>query len=211
MITPCVCPGVPPKPCLRVSYWEPTLLVNTEARTGIGETAAGGRFHDARVWPFPLRELLGLFSFPCSEQTLSLSQLSPYYLSDTDPLWRLGDGVGPGPRIGVWGFLMPRSGWGAGGADPVTSGLSCYRAIDVANNPAAHVVQHPSGVAATVNNRINLGFPKLTRCLRPGAPPQGWEARAGSRTGHYLWVYWTRKSCCVDPEELFGSLLGGLR
>ncbi|MFQ5945746.1 MAG: TraU family protein, partial [Anaerolineae bacterium] len=237
-ISLCVC-GSPPKPCLRVKYWEPTLLVNTEAFTGLNRTGTGSRFHEARVWPFPLKPLLGVFSFPCSSgflKSLSAFTMLPYYLSDTDPLWRTGDlqtmgGLGAlsnlsalmealkhprtlsgslkdaaqrlGP-IGTWGTLYPRSGWGVGGSDPVTSALICYRAIDVAANASpAHVVLRPSGVPASTSDKINLGFPKVSRCLRPGTPHLTWEHGTGSPIGQYLWVYWTPKSCCVKPSRFF--------
>ena len=56
-ITPCVCPGWPPRPCAFFAYWEPTLLVHTEAFTGLSKPATDSRFHEARVWPFPLKDV----------------------------------------------------------------------------------------------------------------------------------------------------------
>jgi hypothetical protein len=202
---------------VRVDYWEPTLLVNTETFHGLGPAVFGARFHEARVWPFPLLAVdpAGCL-FPCRSQTrlFSAFTLTPYYLSDIDPLWRTGDLV-PNPAglaqsLGTWGPLSPRSGWGSGGSDPATSALAFYRAVDIAANPGSHIVIAPSGVPATTGNKINLGYPKLTRCLRPGAPQVAWEQGAGSPTGHYLWVYWVRRQCCLDPAAICSGGMGGL-
>ncbi len=62
----CVC-GVPPKPCLRVTYNEPRLLIHTWA----APSAKPGhespqQFHEATAGPFPLSLFLGVFKFPCS-------------------------------------------------------------------------------------------------------------------------------------------------
>ncbi len=62
----CVC-GVPPKPCLRVTYNEPRLLIHTWA----SPSAKPGhespqQFHEATVGPFPLSLVLGGFTFACS-------------------------------------------------------------------------------------------------------------------------------------------------
>src|SRR5947199_393560 len=85
VITPCVCPGYPPRPCAHFSYWEPTLLVHTEAYTGLSRSATDSRFHEARVWPFPLKEVdpLGCI-FPCKSpnKMLSVFGLIPYFISD---------------------------------------------------------------------------------------------------------------------------------
>src|SRR5207245_1084024 len=124
VITPCVCPGWPPRPCAHFSYWEPTLLVHTEAYTGLSRSATDSRFHEARVWPFPLKEVdpLGCI-FPCKSPSkmLSVFGLIPYFISDIDPPWRRGD-------------------WGT-----------------------------------------------------------------GSAAGNYVWVWYQRRTCCIDPEEVCTS------
>lgn len=62
----CVC-GVPPKPCLKVTYNEPRLLIHTWA----SPSAKPGhespqQFHEATAVPFPLKLFLDGFKFPCS-------------------------------------------------------------------------------------------------------------------------------------------------
>src|SRR5437762_2620934 len=125
VITPCVCPGWPPRPCVHFSYWEPTLLVHTEAYTGLSRSATDARF---------------------------------------------------------------------------------YRAVDVATLPGAHTIIRPSFIPATLANNINLGFPKLSQCMKPGFPPILWEWGTGSATGNYLWVWYQRRTCCIDPEEVCTSV-----
>ena len=207
VITPCVCPGWPPRPCVHFSYWEPTLLVHTEAYTGLSRSATDSRFHEARVWPFPLKEVdpLGCI-FPCKSpnKMLSVFGLIPYFISDIDPTWRHGDTTLPYP-VGLWGFLSPRGGWGTG-SDPVASAIAFYRAVDVATLPGAHTIIRPSFVPATLANNINLGFPKLSQCMKPGFPPILWEWGTGSATGNYLWVWYQRRTCCIDPEEVCTSV-----
>lgn len=210
VITPCVCPGWPPRPCVHFSYWEPTLLVHTEAFTGLSKPATDARFHEARVWPFPLKEVdpAGCI-FPCKSQnkTLSVLAMIPYFLSDIDPTWRRGDTTTSYP-VGLWGLLSPRSGWGTG-SDPVASAIAFYRSVDVAWLPGSHTIVRPSFVQATLTNNINLGYPKLTQCMKPGYPPILWESGAGSATGNYLWVWYERRTCCIDPEELCTSAAHG--
>jgi hypothetical protein len=206
VISGCVCPGWPPRPCVFFSYWEPTLLVNTEAFTGLSKPATDSRFHEARVWPFPLKEVdpAGCI-FPCKSpnKTLSAFGLIPYFLSDIDPTWRRGDTTLFYP-VGLWGLLSPRSGWGTG-SDPVASAIAFYRAVDVATLPGAHTIIRPSFVPATLLNNVNLGYPKLSQCMKPGLPPALWESGAGSSTGHYLWVWYQRRTCCIDAAEVCSS------
>lgn len=206
VITPCVCPGYPPRPCLRYSYWEPVLLVNTEAYTGLSKEASDSRFHEARVWPFPLKEVdpVGCI-FPCKSpnRAVSLLQMIPYFISDVDPLWRTGDIALPYP-VGTWGPLSPRTGWVAG-SEALASALAFYRAVDVAFFPSGHVITRPSFVPATLLNNINLGYPRLTQCLKPGMPPALWEFAQPAIDGNYLWVYYEPRTCCIDPVGICTS------
>src|SRR5260370_872223 len=206
VITPCVCPGYPPRPCVHFSYWEPTLLVHTEAYTGLWRAATDARFHEARVWPFPLKEVdpAGcLFPCPSPSKALSVFGMIPYFLSAIDPTWRRGDVTLPYP-VGLWGLLSPRGGGGTG-SDPVASAIAFYRGVDVAALPGAHTIIRPSFVPATLASNVNLGFPKLSECMKPGFPPIVWESGAGSATGNYLWVWYERRTCCIDPEEVCTS------
>lgn len=198
----CVC-GWPPHPCVFVTYWEPTLLVNTSEFVGYaGQDLA--RFHEARVWPFPVGAVdpAGCL-FPCRSGLAGLTQfmLLPYFLSDVDPVWRVGDHR-KNEELGAWGRLAPRAGWVHGTSSPVTSGMAFYRAVSVADDPGAHVVIRRSGVAASTGNNINLGYPRVSPCLKPGADPRRWERGSNSATGQYVWVYWIRKACCIEASQI---------
>ena len=108
-------------------------------------------------------------------------------------------------EYGLWGLLAPRGGWGTG-SDPVASAIAFYRAVDVAALPGAHTIIRPSFIPATLVNNINLGFPRLSQCMKPGFPPILWEWGTGSATGNYLWVWYQRRTCCIDPEEVCTSV-----
>lgn len=204
VVSGCVC-GWPPRPCLFLTYWQPHLLINTQEYAGIAP-GAQHRFHEARVWPFPLAAIdpAGCL-FPCPDPLagLSLDGMRPLYLSDADPAWRTSVSAGGGGRVGVWGPLRPRVGWAAG-SQPVASGLTAYRAADIAvNDGTGHVVLGGlGGRRVSTDDNINLGFPRLSPCLKPGEPPQRWEGGQAGPLGQYVWVYWTRKACCLDPSEL---------
>ena len=88
----------------------------------------------------------------------------------------------------------------------MASAIAFYRAVDVAALPGAHRIIRPSFVPATLDNNISLGFPKLSQCMKPGFPPISWESGAGSATGNYLWVWYQRRTCCIDPEEVCTSV-----
>src|SRR5260370_26380083 len=172
MITRCVCPGWPPRPCVHFSYWEPTLLVHTEAYTGLSKSATDARFHEARVWPFPLKEVdpAGcLFPCPSPSKALSVFGMIPYFLSDIDPTWRRGDMTTPYP-VGLWGLLSPRGGWGTG-SDPVASAIACYPPRAGAALPGAHTILRPSVLPPTLTSNANPRFPKLSPPLNTPLPP----------------------------------------
>lgn len=211
VVSGCVCPGWPPRPCVFLRYWQPALLINTQEYVGI-TAGAQDRFHETRVWPFPIRAIdpAGCL-FPCPDQqrSLSLEGLLPYYLSDIDPLWRSATWV-PRTRVGAWGFLEPRVGWVAG-SQALASALTAYRGADIATNSGfGRILFGTAGYRVSLTDNINLGYPKLSMCLKPGAPLPGWETGAGTRDGHFLWVYWKQKTCCIDPEQICAGGLAGL-
>ena len=88
---------------------------------------------------------------------------------------------------------------------PVASAIAFYRSVDVAWQPGSHTIIRPSFVQATLTNNVNLGYRKLSQCMKPGFPPNSWESGAGSATGHYLWVWYEHRTCCIDPEEVCSS------
>lgn len=107
---PCVC-GVPPKPCLRVTYWEPRLVIWT--KQGPATKAHGPinlQYEEVTAWPFPLGAIVDLIGFPlvCSDEDAltidSLTSIAASYSSLADVVsWRTGgaeliaaEGLAPG-------------------------------------------------------------------------------------------------------------------
>ena len=51
---------------------------------------------------------------------------------------------------------------------------------------------------ATTSDKMNIVAPTLMGCIRPGTYPLGWESGRLSPTGQYAWVYWVKRTCCVQ-------------
>ena len=135
--------------------------------------------------------------------------LQVHYVTEIDPLWRLGAGLanplellGPG-HLGVWAPLYPRVGFSITGSEPVGSGIAAARALDIADNPArtsplpeVHPVITPSGGTSPC---CQLAQPVQTPCFPVGASPGTWETGTVSPSGEYIWLFWRMRTCCVDP------------
>jgi len=237
VLGPCLCN--PWTPCLLVTYWEPAWLVETVKQPGttrlgglapgmaaawrtvgltfpLGSGGAGAspgsgqqnlQYHEAHVLPFP--QLLG---GPCSGCRPRGGALTPHYLSELDPLWRLATGLPPfqvpgviGFLLGTWGSLYPRSGFSITGSEPVSAGLAAARALDIAHHPLGHpaqpetrVVLQPTGGSSQC---CQLALPRQTGCFPVGMHPAWWETGTGSVDGSYLWIFWRRRTCCVAPGQ----------
>ena len=167
---------------------------------GTGQTNL--HFNEAHVMTFPL-------SGPC---TGCQGSFAVHYVSEIDPLWRLA--VGGGSlldlfglgRLGVWAPLYPRIGFSITGSQPVGSGIAAARALDIAANPTGNptspeqriVLQPTTGTSRC----CQLALPTQTDCFPVGANPATWETGTGSADGTYLWLFWRRQSCCIDPARL---------
>jgi hypothetical protein len=167
---------------------------------GTGQTNL--HFNEAHVMTFPL-------SGPC---TGCQGSFAVHYVSEIDPLWRLA--VGGGSlldlfglgRLGVWAPLYPRIGFSITGSQPVSSGIAAARALDIAAHPTGNptspeqriVLQPTTGTSRC----CQLVLPTQTDCFPVGANPATWEIGTGSADGTYLWLFWRRQSCCIDPARL---------
>jgi hypothetical protein len=182
---------------------------------GAGNVPGSGQtnlhFNEAHVATFPL-------SGPC---TGCQGSFAVHYVSEIDPLWRLA--VGGGTlldlfglgRLGVWAPLYPRIGFSITGSAPVGSGIAAARALDIAFNPTGSPTSPEQRVVlqpTTGTSRCcQLALPTQTDCFRVGANPATWETGTGSPDGTYLWLFWRRQTCCIDPAQLACGflLLGG--
>ena len=102
--------------------------------------------------------------------------------------------------MGVWGPLFARAGWLIHGSQPVGSGAVAYRAAHIISWPElcgdASPCRHST--SATTSDKMNIVAPTLMGCIRPGTYPLGWESGRLSPTGQYAWVYWVKRTCCVQ-------------
>jgi hypothetical protein len=88
----------------------------------------------------------------------------------------------------------------------VGSGLAAARAMDIASNPLgnptqpeARVVLQPTGGRSQC---CQLALPRPTGCFPVGMNPALWETGTVSPNGTYLWIFWRRRTCCVDPGRI---------
>lgn len=103
----CICPGVPPKAGIPLSFWEPLRLVDVTRHpyrlVGLGGISIGkesvrnrgsvgiigdgpgqSSFYHVHVYHFPLLSLLGMLTgFSCLDQ----DEVDVPYLSELDPMW----------------------------------------------------------------------------------------------------------------------------
>ncbi len=78
----------------------------------------------------------------------------------------------------------------------------------VSGDPGGHVGLNQLPFGANLLDNINLGYPTLSHCMKPGFPVATWETGAGSPTGHYYWVWWRLTSCCLDMYEVCKGPVG---
>jgi len=185
---------------------------------GAGNAGGSGhtnlQYNETHVYTFP--QLLG---GPCTGCTPGVAPLTLHYASETDPLWRTAVAI-PSPttlleQLGVWAPLYPRGGKAIHGSEPVGSGIAAARAMNIAFNPVgtppnveARVVLQPTQGTSTC---CQLASPLQTPCFPVGTPPLLWETGTVSPSGTYAWIFWRKRTCCVNPaQSMCGiTLLGG--
>ena len=194
------------------TVWRTVGLAFPNGGGGAGASPGSGQrnlqYNEAHVLPFPQ-----LISGPCTGCRSQGGPLAINYLSDIDPLWRLATGLPPlqvpgvvGFLLGSWGSLYPRSGFGITGSEPVGSGLAAARAIDIASNPLGHPAQPEARVvlqpAGGTSQCCQLALPRPTGCFPVGMHPALWETSTVSADGTYLWIFWRRRTCCVESGQI---------
>ena len=176
---------------------------------GTGQTNL--HFNEAHVMTFP-------FSGPC---TGCRGSFAVHYVSEIDTLWRLAVGAGSLldlfglGQLGVWAPLYPRIGFSITGSQPVGSGIAAARAMNIAFNPTGNptnpeqrvVLQQTTGTSRC----CQLALPTQTDCFPVGTNPATWETGTGSEDGTYLWLFWRKHTCCIEPSQLACGawLMGG--
>lgn len=103
----CVCPGVPPKVGIPITFWEPLKMIDVTRHAykliGLGGISVGQEniknrgcvgmieesgsmtsFYHVHLYDYPLLSLLGIFTdFTCAEK----GELNAAYMSEFDPMW----------------------------------------------------------------------------------------------------------------------------
>lgn len=180
------------------------------------------QMNEAHVFGFPFSDAFSeLVAAPCEGAPDLTGVVS--YLSELDahewrtaemeakhPLSRLTarlaplcDGIGaivPGLCLGNWGPLYPRQGFLAHYSPLVGSAVAVYRAIDIAsfNFLSPHRTLAPILFMPNMGyDRMQLVYPKASRCIKVGEPAVLWENGRVSKDGKYAWIYWRMKQCCL--------------
>jgi hypothetical protein len=84
-----------------------------------------------------------------------------------------------------------------------------FNPVGIAPVPEVHPVITPSGGTSQC---CQLARPVQTPCFPVGMHPGVWETGTVSPSGEYIWVFWRRRRCCVDPATPlcgFGSVGSG--
>lgn len=158
-------------------------------------------FNEVHVYNFP-----EFFGGPCTSCLPTPIPPVLHYASEIDPRWRLDTPtLRPADQllhIGVWARLYPRGGKAFTSSEPVGSGVCAMRGMDIAFNPldatippALHPILTPSLELSTC---MQLAYPTQTPCFTSGTPPPLWESGTLSVRGTYIWIAWSKKSCCVE-------------
>ena len=181
-------------------------------------STSGLQFNEAHIYDFPFSSLFD--EILCSEppnQTLGI-----HYLSELDSIpWRRGDIEKQLPqsliagRIGAqchhlplgaqgqcmntWGPLYPRIGFVITPSQPVGSVIDGIRAVSIAGDSLpSHVVESRLDFQPNISqDKVQMVYPAKTKCFPIGQNPSQWERDKQSKDGHYVWIYWHLRECCV--------------
>jgi hypothetical protein len=170
--------------------------------TGSGHTNLA--YSEVHIYAFP-----NLLGGPCTSCAPN-GGLALHYASEIDSAtWRTAVAV-PSPldliqQIGVWGPLYPRGGKVIHASGPIAAALVAVRGMSIAHQPIgtppqveAHIVTMPTIESGTC---LQMAYPRQLPCMDPGGPPPLWETGTTSLTGKYVFVFWRRRTCCVNPAN----------
>ncbi len=177
------------------------------------------QFNDVHLYDFPFSSLLD--TVLCSEspnKTLGIR-----YLSEIDSIsWRSGDiernlpqsliaknigahcndlklGSSLAQCMKSWGPLYPREGFVITPSEPVGSIVDALRSVSIAGDILpAHVVESRLDFQPNIPiDKVQMVYPTKTLCFPIGQNPSQWERDKQSKDGHYVWIYWHQRQCCI--------------
>ncbi len=176
------------------------------------------QFNEVHLYDYPLGEIFE--DAVCSD--IPNRTLGIRYLSEADSIsWRRADIEKKHPqslvaaRIGGqchnlpigaedqcmkdWGPLYPRQGFVITPSAPVASIVDALRSISLAGETfSANVIESRLDFKPNLRiDKVQMVFPQKTACFPIGENPALLEQGKQSKDGHYVWIYWHQRSCCI--------------
>jgi hypothetical protein len=193
-------------------------LVITSGNSSNSLSGSNLQFNEVHLYDYPFITVLD--AALCSDTPNNT--LGIRYLTEMDAIaWRKGDIEKKLPqsllasRIGSqchqlplgaagqcmknWGPLYPRQGFNVSASQPVGSILDAMRSISIAGDSLPlHVVESKLGFQPNLpKDKVQMLYPTRTACFPIGKDPAEWEDNKQSKDGHYVWIYWHQRQCCV--------------
>ena len=175
------------------------------------------QFNEVHLYDFPSDGVFGVLCSDVPNATMGIR-----YLSEGDSItWRRGDiekdlpqslvaenigaqcnnlalGATAGQCMKSWGPLYPREGFVVTPSGLVSSIVDALRAVSIASNPFPHLVEAPLDFQPNiVIDKIQMVYPVKTSCFSIGQNPSQWETDKQSKDGHYVWIFWHQRECCM--------------
>lgn len=101
--------------------------------------------------------------------------------------------------LGFWGTTYPRRGWVQTPSPEVGSAVDVFRAVSwdsISNIAMPKIMIHPIPFTPSTGDKLQLAYPKITKCINIGEDPAIWDWGLVSKDGSYVWVYWRKFTCC---------------
>ena len=175
------------------------------------------QFNEVHLYDFPLDIAFDELCSDSPNQTFGIR-----YLTEVDSIsWRRGDleknlpqslaasVIGPkcykmplgaeGQCMKSWGPLYPRQGFVSTSIGSVASIVNSLRAVSIAGDSiSGHIVESRLDFKPSIiNDKVQMVYPERTQCFPIGQNPYTLEMGKQSKDGHYVWIYWRRRDCCV--------------
>lgn len=187
-------------PGVMISYYEPSLVIHTITRKASLNALSGGnlRFHDARVYDFPLKQIEQMVL--CGSLTNTAVGLR--YMSEMDSRqWRQ-ETTAAREFVGNWGPVYPRTGFVNHYSPAASSALIALRGISAGGLMSGHISQAP--ILFSINrwqDKIQMVEPDQQKCMPLGQDPRFWMAKnaVGERSNkeeEFSWIFWRFMQCC---------------
>ena len=163
-------------------------------------------YYESRVYTLPQP-----FAIACGLCGRTDVVMTVNYVSDHDAEWRLAEEnqiaqlvpdwpslVGLGP-LRVWGSITPVSGHHVHGSPVVAAAADAAKAVWVVSTPA--VPPRPIYMPGEPSSCFQPAWPIQMPCMPVGMPPPLWDVGHVSPEGKYLYIFWTKRTCCLPTSQ----------